>query len=182
MLFRLSSSATKGINPSVWAPILIGTLLFWLSSSLMLDLVVMPTLYVSGMMTEPGFAATGFTLFSVFNRVELVCAGIICTGVLVATLASYPNQVKALFQYWNFNLTLAVGLLAIALMYTYGLTPEMGGLGIGLDALNPQTTVPAGMDMLHGSYWLIEMVKLAIGALLLRAIVRRVNAPTVGAE
>lgn len=163
------------LKPSAWMPILVGVLLFWLSATLLLDLVVMPSLFVSGMMSEPGFATAGYTLFSVFNRVELLCAGLIFTGVLVATLAVYSSPAQAIFKHWNFSLTLATSLLAIALLYTYGLTPEMSSIGLNLNALTPTTEVPTAMNLLHGSYWLMEVVKLGAVALLLRAIARQMR-------
>jgi hypothetical protein len=53
------------------------TLGFWFSSSIILDWVIIPSLYVSGMMTQSGFASAGYLIFWNFNRIELVCAALI---------------------------------------------------------------------------------------------------------
>lgn len=44
----------------MWQAAVLFTLMFWLSGSLILDTVVMPVLYTSGMMGESGFAAAGY--------------------------------------------------------------------------------------------------------------------------
>ncbi|NJK28011.1 MAG: hypothetical protein HC925_05090 [Coleofasciculaceae cyanobacterium SM2_3_26] len=64
-----------------WQMFVFAVLGFWLSSSLMLDFVVMPSLYVSGMMDASGFAVAGYSMFGSFNRVELLCAGLGISGV-----------------------------------------------------------------------------------------------------
>jgi hypothetical protein len=123
----------------------------------------MPVLYTSGMMTEPGFASAGYSLFWVFNRVELLCAALILTGVL--SLRHSLGGVNSLAQKAIF---LASLLLAIALICTYGLTPQMSSLGLHLNLFNSVSEIPALMNLLHTGYWLLELLKLGIGAFLLR--------------
>lgn len=147
---------------SLWKVALFLTLAFWLSSSLMLDGIVMPSLYVSGMMTSPDFATTGYSLFWIFNRVELLCAAVVFTSVLVSRYVRNP-----LHRPGFLTILLSALLLAISLIDTYGLTPQMGALGINLNWLNPATEVPVGMDQLHTGYWLLEMLKIGASASLL---------------
>jgi hypothetical protein len=60
-----------------------------------------------------------------------------------------------------------VMLLAIALSYTFILTPYMSGLGIDLDILAPTKAIPAEMNQMHSIYWVLEASKLAIAGMLL---------------
>jgi hypothetical protein len=151
-------------NPAMpqikWQPIVFLTLAFWFSCSLLLDVVIMPQLYVAGMMTQPGFATAGYSIFWIFNRVELVCAALILTGLLVL------NQVQSQV-YGKQAIALSVGLLLIGLVYTYGLTPEMSALGLQLDLFSTSQALPAGMQQMQIGYWLLEVAKLVgVGTLL----------------
>ncbi|MDA0672089.1 MAG: DUF4149 domain-containing protein [Cyanobacteria bacterium] len=143
-----------------WLPWILAIVAFWLSASLVLDLLVMPVMYTAGMMTEPSFATVGYSLFEAFNHVELVCAALILTGLLTlrCPLPAFSTVISGSRCRW------AVGtgatLLAVVLIYTYGLTPEMGALGISLDAFAPQAPAPAAMAWMHGTYWGLELVKL----------------------
>ncbi|MBE9211854.1 DUF4149 domain-containing protein [Plectonema cf. radiosum LEGE 06105] len=152
----ISTSSIEFKRPA-WQNIVIITLGFWLSASLLLDWVIMPSLYVSGMMTQSSFATAGYTIFWNFNRVELLCAGLILTGVL----ALNKNQLN-----WQLNgIILATVMLAIALVDTYLLTPQMSAIGLQLN-LFQVAEVPANMNLMHGAYWFIETVKLAVGGTL----------------
>ncbi len=156
---------------SLWKVALFLTLAFWLSSSLMLDGVVMPSLYVSGMMTSRDFATTGYSLFWIFNRVELLCAAIVFTSVLVSRYSRNSLQRPGFL-----TIILSALLLTISLIDTYGLTPQMGALGISLDWFNLSAEIPAGMDQLHAGYWLLETLKIAASAALLWTYSRRSTA------
>ncbi|MEM9924270.1 MAG: hypothetical protein AAF915_11060 [Cyanobacteria bacterium P01_D01_bin.50] len=142
----------------VWQNTVILTLGFWLSASLILDWVIMPSLYVSGMMTQSSFASAGYTIFWNFNRIELLCAGFILTGLLALS--------KSQFQGINRGIILAIVMLAIALVDTYLLTPQMSAIGLHLNFLSAVSEVPANMNLLHGAYWLLEVIKLAVGGTL----------------
>jgi len=148
-------------KPSTWQTVLVFVLTFWLSCNLLLDFLVMPALYAAGMMTEPGFASAGYSLFWVFNRLELLCAAAVLTGVLVLRYTSHP---------WNrpgqVTLMLSILLVAIALIDTYGLTPSMSALGLQLNWFS-QVEAPAQMNQLHFSYWLLDIVKLVASGMLL---------------
>jgi len=152
----ISTSSVEFKRP-VWQNVVIITLGFWLSASLLLDWVIMPSLYVSGMMTLSSFATAGYTIFWNFNRVELLCAGLVLTGVL----ASSKNQ----FNWQRSTVILATVMLAIALVDTYLLTPQMSAIGLQLN-LFEAAEVPANMNLMHGVYWFIEAVKLAVGGIL----------------
>lgn len=144
---------------------------FWLSSSLLLDVLIMPCLYVTGMMQQADFGSAGYSLFWTFNRIELLCAALILSGLLALRWPRNRGQdhrvmVSTMRSRW----ALEAGLLlfGIALAYTYALTPTMGALGISLNAFQPQA-VPTAMTGLHGLYWGLELVKLAaVGWLLQR--------------
>ena len=144
----------------IWQTAIILTLGFWLSASLVLDWVIMPSLYLSGMMTQAGFATAGYTMFWNFNRIELLSAGLILTGVLAMSKT----------HSWRVGtVVLAVLLLAVSLIDTYFLTPQMSAIGVQLNLFETATTIPATMNLLHGGYWVLEAVKLlAAGTLLSR--------------
>ncbi|MBD0304424.1 MAG: DUF4149 domain-containing protein [Tolypothrix sp. T3-bin4] len=144
----------------MWQTAVILTLGFWLSASIILDWVIMPSLYLSGMMTQAGFATAGYTMFWNFNRIELLSAGLILTGVLAMSKT----------HSWRAGtVVLAVLLLAVSLVDTYFLTPQMSAIGVQLNLFETATTIPATMNLLHGGYWVLEAVKLlAAGTLLSR--------------
>ncbi|WP_017654657.1 hypothetical protein [Fortiea contorta] len=142
-----------------WQPVILGTLGFWLSASFILDWVIMPSLYVSGMMTQASFTTAGYVIFWNFNRLELLSAAVILTGVLAI------NQARS---QWSFHsVVLSVLLLAVTLVDTYFLTPQMCATGVNLNLFAAETTIPATMNLLHGGYWALEALKLAMGGVLL---------------
>lgn len=144
-----------------WQTVLFASLAFWLSGSFLLDGIVMPSMYASGMMTEPGFATAGYSLFWLFNRVELLCAALVLTCVLVLRYSQRLNRPGQL------TLLLAGLLVAIALIDTYALTPRMSALGLRLNWFTPGYEAPAAMNQLHLGYWLLESLKLTACAGLL---------------
>ncbi|OUL19806.1 hypothetical protein BV378_31815 [Nostoc sp. RF31YmG] len=144
---------------SFWQPAVLLTLGFWLSASLLLDWVIMPSLYISGMMTQASFSTVGYVIFWNFNRVELLSAAVVLTGVLALS--------KTQINWRRSGIVLSVLLLAIALLDTYLLTPQMSAIGVHLSAFDVETTIPATMNLLHGSYWILEAMKLIAGGALL---------------
>lgn len=149
----------------IWQTAVTLTLGFWLSASIVLDWVIMPSLYLSGMMTQAGFATAGYAIFWNFNRIELLSAGIILTGVLAMTKTH---------SWRRGTVVLAVLLLAVSLVNTYFLTPQMSAIGVQLNLFETATTIPAQMNMLHGGYWVLEAVKLLAGGTLLSRCYREV--------
>lgn len=151
------------LNRSSWQSTTIASLVFWLCSSLALDFVLMPGMYAAGMMNEPGFATAGYSMFWLFNRFELICAALIFTGTLVMAQSG-------LIQSRRMTIALAATLMVIVLACTYALVPEMSALGLQLDAFSTMPSVPAEMNLMHGLYWLLDLLKLVAGGVLLRQL------------
>lgn len=136
---------------------LILVLAFWISSSILLDFVVMPSLFVAGMMAQPDFATAGYGIFWVFNRLELVCAAFVLTAVLLR------QQVEKS----PISISLAGILFAITIALTYFLSPQMSAIGLNLNLFEP-AQIPDGMNQLHITYWILEAGKLLAGSWLIK--------------
>ena len=145
-----------------WLTIVILTLGFWLSGSLIIDWVIMPSLYVSGMMTQSGFATAGYLIFWNFNRIELFSAALVLTGVLVLGKTQF-----AATNWRRSAVVLSVLLLAASLIDTYFLTPQMCAAGLQLNLFESAAEIPATMSQMHVGYWVLEIVKLIAGGTLL---------------
>ncbi|MGG6294810.1 hypothetical protein ACQ4M4_10320 [Leptolyngbya sp. AN02str] len=158
-------------NPRRWQTVIMATLAFWLSASLFMDCLMMPGLYATGMLTDAGFAATGYSLFWIFNRVELLCGAIALTGILLLATRMWSPEER-----WVM-VAVAVLLMSIPMVLTYALAPEMSALGIQLDLFAPHATVPSTMNWMHGGYFGLEVLKLALGAWLLQFLYRQVTKP-----
>ncbi len=161
----LSNPNTKPIN---WFGVVLFSIAFWLSSSLLIDLIIMPSMFFSGMMRQPDFAPTGYSLFWVFNRVELICGALIISGLLIARQARTDHDVIVSGIRSRWAVEVAALLLIIALTLTYWLTPAMGALGVSLNALDSLNSIPTGMGQLHIAYWGLEALKLAGCGMLLK--------------
>ncbi|MDP5017830.1 MAG: DUF4149 domain-containing protein, partial [Dolichospermum sp.] len=134
------------------------TLGFWLSASLVLDWVIMPSLYFAGMMNEANFSTAGYVIFGNFNRLELLSAAVVLTAVLAISKTK---------SHWGLGSIVLSGLLlTVALLDTYFLTPQMCALGTNFSLLasNP---LPATMNLLHSGYFLLEALKVLAGGILL---------------
>jgi hypothetical protein len=158
-----SRSISVGATPSRrWQNLAICSLGFWLSGSLIVDLVIMPTLWATGMTQSNGFASAGYSLFWIFNRLELLCAAAVLSGIwALSTVARSGVYSK------RETLAGAMMLFAIALTYTFILTPYMSGLGMDMDILATVKSIPAEMERMHAIYWVLEASKFSIGAMLL---------------
>ena len=75
-------------------------------------------------------------------------------------------------------MVLAGILLAIALIYTYFLTPQMSSMGLTLDQFNLEQVTASSMKTMHLVYWSLEITKLTVGTVLLRSFYR--NSCTLG--
>ncbi len=155
--FSESSAPSK-----LWQNIAIGSLGFWLSGSLMLDFVVMPTMWATGMMESSGFASASYSIFWIFNRVELVCAAAALSTIWALSQVNLASVDKNRKMFAG-----AVMLMAIALTYAFILTPYMSGLGFDADIFTTTQSLPAEMDRMHSIYWVLEASKLAIVGMLL---------------
>lgn len=146
------------LNQPTWQKTVMLVLGFWLSASLILDWVIMPSLYLSGMMSQASFTAAGYVIFWFFNRLELILAALILTGVLA--IAKTQSQ-------WRLsNIFLSVLLLGIALLDTYLLTPQMCAVGMDLNLFASVSVFPSSMNLLHGGYFLLDFLKLVTSGLL----------------
>ena len=154
----------------VWKNVVIFTLGFWLSASLLLDWVIMPSLYISGMMKQASFASAGYLVFWNFNRIELLSAAVVLTGLLVVnkTQADALKSIDNKPLKWLQKGALVCGfiLLGISLANTYLLSPQMSATGIQLRLFADTSEIPVGMNFLHGVYWSFEGVKLFVGSFL----------------
>jgi Domain of unknown function (DUF4149) len=172
-------------NGQVWLTAIAGVLGFWLSATLLIDFTVMPSMYFSGMMNTPNFGAVGYTLFSVFNRIELLCGAV----ALSAGLWLWQSNVMDSKQKMEVGVSSFI-LLLIALCYTFVLTPQMGGLSINLNMLDSASVVngglenlqmhstvvqdaPPGMNQMHVIYWVLEALKITLMATVLGTTYRR---------
>jgi hypothetical protein len=152
-----------------WQTIVMFVLGFWLSSSIFLDAVIVPSLYGTGMMSKTDFASMGYIVFGIFNRIELLCAALAIVGVLILHYYHYLTERQD-----RLSLVLSGVLFAIALIYTYILTPQMSGLGLQLDLFAPTSTgMPPEMMAMQVGYWGLEAVKLLAGITLLRWLYRQ---------
>ncbi|MGD1948465.1 MAG: DUF4149 domain-containing protein [Leptolyngbyaceae cyanobacterium] len=151
-----------------WDSAVLFLAVFWIGGSLILDCVVMPMLYMNGMMTEPGFASAGYSLFELFNHLEMLLSGLILTGVLAMRQSHADCSVEVSGSRSRWVLILASSLVAIALAYTYVLTPHMGAIGIALDMPGTIHIIPSTMAWMHGAYWLTETTKILLLGFLLR--------------
>jgi hypothetical protein len=153
-----------------WQNIAVSSLGFWISGSLILDLVIMPTLWTTGMMESSGFASASYSIFWIFNRVELLCAAAVLSSIWAVSKASRLSV--------DTNREVLAGammLMAIAMSCTFILTPYMSGLGIDLDILATTKSLPVEMNQMHSIYWVLEASKLAIAGLLLSKCTRSIG-------
>lgn len=159
-----SVETNRSSDQARWQILAIGSLGFWISTSLLLDLVIMPTLWATGMMDSSGFASAGYSIFWVFNRVELLCAAMVLTSIWALrnlNLGSVYAKSEMLAG--------ALMLFAIALTYTFILTPYMSSLGMNVDLFATTKSIPSEMGQMHSIYWVLEASKLGIAAMLLGA-------------
>ncbi|MEO1393590.1 MAG: hypothetical protein AAFV90_11825 [Cyanobacteria bacterium J06634_5] len=163
-----------------WDALVLLVVTFWISSSALLDFLLMPMMYESGMMNEANFATAGYSIFWLFNRVELVCAAAILSGLLA--LRNGWRQHRSQFDVVasgsrsRWALMLSGILFAIALLYTYVLTPHMAALGVNLNGPFAAAEVPEAMGYMHALYWGLEAVKLFAAAWLVKLCYRDVVA------
>lgn len=162
------TASSLQLKRSPWSTITILTLGFWLSSSLVLDWVIIPSLYVSGMMAQAGFASASYLIFGNFNRIELLCAALVVTGVLVL------DTQLAIINWRRGAIVLSLLLLAVSLVDTYFLTPQMCAAGLQLN-LFEATKMSATMTQLHTGYWVLEATKLIASGTLLGWCFRQQN-------
>ena len=156
----MTAASSIQIRRPIWSTIVMLSVSFWLGGSLILDWVIMPSLYVSGMMTQAGFATAGYLIFWNFNRIELLSAALVVTGVLVLGTQTSATKHRS-------AIVLSVLLLAISLAETYFLTPQMCATGLDLNLFESGGEIPATMNQLHAGYWVMEILKFVAGGTVL---------------
>ena len=142
-----------------WTPWVLAIVGFWLSSNLVLDFLVMPVMSLSGMTTQSGFAAAGYSLFWSFNHLELVAAAVILTGLLALNHRPTEFEVAQGGSRSRWALLLGLGLFCFALVDTYLLTPEMSAMALSLDSFTSTTAITPAMNWMHSVYWLLDVFK-----------------------
>ena len=170
--YRSTNLSLRQFN---WDALVLLIVTFWLSSSVLLDFFMMPMMYESGMMNTPEFATGSYSLFWLFNRVEMLCAASILTGLLVIREKRSQFDVVDSGARSRWAILIGGGLMAIALIYTYYLTPHLSAMGLTLDQFSLEA-VPAGMSDLLLAYWILETLKLAGAALLMKLCYRDIAA------
>jgi hypothetical protein len=150
-----------------WQAIAMFALGFWLSASLVLDGLIIPGLFSAGMMNSAGFASASYLIFGTFNHLELLCAAIVLASALVLNYRQNLAVVKL-----DKSIIIAAFLMAIALGYTYVITPQMSSLGMNLEGFNDQELLTNSMMTMHFVYWVLEGSKFILGTVLLSKLYR----------
>lgn len=150
------------LKQPTWKTIALFVLGLWLSGSFILDFVIMPTLGTAGMLRDISFASAGYSIFWMFNRIEVLCAALVLTSLLALRgTSNLYHHVR------RWSILLSGLLLAIALINTYIMTPQMSALAMQLNLFEPVTGMPSGMVEMHEGYWFLEAIKLIVGATVL---------------
>ncbi|MFK8182031.1 MAG: DUF4149 domain-containing protein [Phormidesmis sp.] len=172
---KLSSS--QSTHPFDWNALVLAVVAFWFSSSAFLDFLLMPMMYETGMMNEPNFATAGYSIFWLFNRVELLCGAAILTGLLVIRQREQNREFSVIDSglQSRWAMLLSSMLLAIAFTFTYFLTPQMSALGIHLSGVASEP-VPNAMGHMHLLYWGLEAIKLFAAGWLIQLCYRDTTA------
>ena len=149
-----------------WQALAMFALGFWLSASLLIDCVIIPGLLSAGMMQEAGFAGASYIIFGAFNHLELLSAALVLASVLVI---NYRQEFAIKIDK---SVIIAGFLFAIALSYTYLITPQMSALGMSLNEFNGTELLANSMVRMHVIYWVLEVSKLVLGTVLLGKLYR----------
>lgn len=144
---------TGSLSPSPGLWLGLGLPLAWIGARLLVDGLLMPLLFSSGMMQSTDFPSMAGIFFASLDRLELMAAATLLT---VTLLGSRPGINKRFLLAANL-------LLAIALLQTYWLTPSLTGLGF---AALQSGEMPSAMPLQQGLLWSLEAVKLIILAAL----------------
>ena len=146
-----------------WSAMVMFALGFWLSASLVFDCLIIPGLLSAGMMEEPGFASASYIIFGTFNHVELLCGAIVLASSLVFIQQRHSGVIRP-------ETLVGFLLLAIALCYTYILTPQMSAMGMSLGQSSNE--LASCMAKMHVLYWSLEATKLIGGTYILSKFYR----------
>lgn len=150
-----------------WQAMAMFALGFWLSASFVFDGLIIPGLFSAGMMESSGFASASYLIFGTFNHVELLCAAIVLASSLVLNYRINLSTIKL-----DKSIVIAGFLMAIAICYTYILTPQISASGMNLEVFNNQKLLTNSMMTMHFVYWTLEASKLILGTILLSKLYR----------
>jgi hypothetical protein len=148
-------------HPNRWITVTLLALALWLGGSFIMDGVMMPTMYATGMMSAPDFVSAGYSMFWIFNRVELLLAAVVISSIL---LLNQAHIFKTMASRWA--IALSGVLITVSLLQTYVLSPALSQMGLQLDLFAVAATPPA-MTVLHEGYFVLEVLKFLAGGVLL---------------
>lgn len=161
----MTTLVSRPYRRAKWQSICLAALGLWLSASLVFDFLIVPSLFASGMMESSNFASFSYLVFGNFNHLELLGAAIILGSSLAINYRHNFSSIKL-----DSSLVVSSLLMAIALVYTYFLTPQMSALGMNLDQFGAQELPGNLMIGAHIAYWVLEISKLALGTFLLSKV------------
>ncbi len=124
----------------------------WVGGMAALDFIDAPLRFATAVLSRNQAVALGQAVFTRFNRVEVVCGLVALAAAAVARSARWTLTVTAL-------------MLALVLMQTFYLTPEITRLAAGLDFVNRTPGDPryAVIRSLHSVYAAVEITIFAGG-------------------
>jgi Domain of unknown function (DUF4149) len=144
-----------------------GLLCAWMGAIVLLDLVVMPGLYFTGMMQQADFAGAGYSIFGAFSHLEMLVSAVVLTLVLWRIKVTHdagPQSSESSGRLW----LLASMLLMVCCLVSSVLVPQMSALSMPLDGgfdrvlRDPDET----MNWFHGLYWMLDCLKIFAAGLL----------------
>ncbi len=144
-----------------------GLLCAWMGAIVLLDLVVMPGLYFTGMMQQADFAGAGYSIFGTFSHLEILVSAVVLTLVLWRIKVTHdagPQSSESSSRLW----LLASMLLMVCCLVSSVLVPQMSALSMPLDGgfdrvlREPDET----MNWFHGLYWMLDCLKIFAAGLL----------------
>lgn len=124
----------------------------WIGGMAALDFVDAPLRFATPALSRNQAVALGQAVFARFNRIEVACGIIALASAVAARSARWTVGVTAL-------------MLALVVVQTLYLTPEITRLAAGLDFVNRTPDDPryAAIRSLHGIYAMVEIAVFAGG-------------------
>jgi hypothetical protein len=149
-----------------------GLLCAWMGAIVLLDVVVMPGLYFTGMMQQADFAGAGYSIFGAFSHVEMLVSATVLTLVLWRIKVTHDARQQSpdtgsqasSSRLW----LLAAMLLMVCCLVSSILVPQMSALSMPLDGgFNRVLREPdETMNWFHGLYWMLDGLKIFAAGLL----------------
>jgi hypothetical protein len=119
----------------------------WIGGMAALDFIDAPLRFATPALSRNQAVALGQAVFARFNQVEVACGIVALAAAVAARSARWTVVVTAL-------------MLALVLVQTFYLTPEITRLAAGLDFVNRAPGDPryAAIRLLHSLYAAVEIV------------------------